>query len=327
MTMVLLAFWAGRAEFRTLLWPLLWLASWYLFSPYYHGCSHDFSVKLVPTEFDMFCGLEGFVVLLAYSDSSPLPCFSTPDCFYTIQTAEYSEASRHHSCMCFIFQSPKAYTLSELWRTKGRIFCIYHNPIARCFPKYLWGDCAITCPWPNVVDRKVLISYLDVKYGSSPGSACIFYGTQGILTPRTSTILRHPMGSLREFTGLATSRAFLSWIRSKEQNNWYNIVIADFVELDNFTENIIALNYSKEPPRICHAPLAGATPVESETEDSEWKCSGQKPLWFVCDWRRIGSSSYSLLATFWSRFVDRRIWCWIPVPKCTPVMFIRYPTI
>ncbi|XP_055338221.1 PI-PLC X domain-containing protein 3-like [Paramacrobiotus metropolitanus] len=142
-------------------------------------------------------------------------------------------------------QSLDKITLNGIWQGRERIFCFYHSNIAQCFPKFIWPACAISCPWPNVTERSQLITYLDQRYACGPPPAQIFYGTQGILTPTVATILRYPFKSLKEFTGENTATAVLQWVNTKKSDNWFNIIILDFVELDNFTQNVILLNYQK----------------------------------------------------------------------------------
>ncbi|OQV24420.1 putative PI-PLC X domain-containing protein 3 [Hypsibius exemplaris] len=151
--------------------------------------------------------------------------------------------------------SLESITLAGLWQTKGRVICIYQNSIAHFFAKFVWCSAAITSPWPNVTDKGKLISYLDTRYEMGPPPPRILYATQGILTPSTGVIVRHPMSSLKTDMALGATDTVLKWITSKEEDNWYNIVLVDFVNYEKFAAQIIALNRTKRAPAIVSFPL------------------------------------------------------------------------
>jgi len=149
-------------------------------------------------------------------------------------------------------QSYSQLTLENLWKNNQQVIILYHHGASS--RESVWGGSGITSHWPNTNKISKALRKLDRWSGERKYSAG-FWVTQGILTARAADIAP---GSFQEFwTGITTGdwssmkrelgipmcKAIANWVSGKKiGKEGINIVIADFVEENNFIPSVLALN-------------------------------------------------------------------------------------
>ncbi|XP_013396515.1 PI-PLC X domain-containing protein 3 [Lingula anatina] len=133
-------------------------------------------------------------------------------------------------------------TLDMLWENGLQVLVFYHHDIVTNHLN-LWPGCTIPSPWPDTMDINKFITFLEQNYrhGRSP---CAFYVTQGILTPDSSTVVTNLCGDLRNAVAKRVCGPLHQWLCTKRCGlTTVNVVISDFVEMDNFIGTVVDMNY------------------------------------------------------------------------------------
>lgn len=137
-------------------------------------------------------------------------------------------------------------SLTDCWANGYQVFTFY-NTDDITLPAQIWPDTYIASPWANTDNVKDLLVYLEkalkadrktyLPYGG-------FFVTQGLRTEGAIDIIKNPCGTLKNVIGVPTTKDVVEWLRIRGQmlRPYMNVVIADFVETDNFCNLVIALN-------------------------------------------------------------------------------------
>ncbi|KAJ7378258.1 PI-PLC X domain-containing protein 2 [Desmophyllum pertusum] len=137
---------------------------------------------------------------------------------------------------------PKA-TLQEMWGKAETIIVIYHNTdVVNAHPSF-WSAQFISSPWPNTADVNTLMDYLKEHSAASSVSDDAFHVTQAILTPQTKTIIKNICSTLKDVCARPCNRRVTAWLKTLIETKYkFNIIIADFVEIEEFIPTVIRLN-------------------------------------------------------------------------------------
>ena len=109
---------------------------------------------------------------------------------------------------------------------------------------FWFGHHCITAPWANTCKLDSLIEQIERGLNTRPSEK--LHVVQGVLTPDTGYILKNMMGSLKTAVAHSTMTALLAWLKSKTRcKPCVNIVIADFIELQDFPKAVILLNLER----------------------------------------------------------------------------------
>jgi len=150
-------------------------------------------------------------------------------------------------------QSYGRLTLENLWGNNQQVIILYHDE-ASSGEELVWSGSSITSHWPNtnVIGEalKKLNQWTKERRGEEG-----FWVSQGIVTATAKDIAPGSLGeiwrginggdwsSMKRELGLPMCKAVSNWVRGKKiGRGGVNIVIADFVEENDFIPNVIALN-------------------------------------------------------------------------------------
>lgn len=122
---------------------------------------------------------------------------------------------------------------------------MYRSDAARCGQPLLWPSASFPSPWPNTV----VIPNLIGKLNEYLRCRCYNVGfvSQCVLTPTTWFVCKNIYSSLKRRCVVPLENSKYQWIKQQKcGQNGVNIIISDFVELDNwrFCKEIIHLNYT-----------------------------------------------------------------------------------
>ena len=133
--------------------------------------------------------------------------------------------------------------LNVLWDNQWQVIVLHcHEPVTIDNPKLWPRDCHIASPWPNTTEPTKMVNILEAQMtrGRPLGK---FYVSQGILTPTGTTILQHIGRNLKDVLAPVAMKNLLFFLKDKTVGpRGVNIVIADFVELEEFVSKVLALN-------------------------------------------------------------------------------------
>lgn len=136
-------------------------------------------------------------------------------------------------------------SLTDCWNKGYQVIAFDHGN-DNDLPPQIWSGNYIQSPWANTDNVKDLLTYLEnalrnkEQYLPNGG----FFVTQGIRTPNATDIVAHPLGTLKDAIAVPTTKDVVQWLklRGADLRPYMNVVIADFVETDNFCNLVIALN-------------------------------------------------------------------------------------
>ncbi|XP_791466.2 PI-PLC X domain-containing protein 3-like [Strongylocentrotus purpuratus] len=137
-------------------------------------------------------------------------------------------------------------TLNVLSDEGWQVITIYQHDEISAKHTNIWRKCtSIKSKWPDTDEPLKMMTELndDLTTGRPPD---MFYVSQGILTPTVNTILQHIGSNLKDEFALTAIMQTKIFLKDKTSGpTGINIVIADFVEMEQFVEAVLALN-SKE---------------------------------------------------------------------------------
>ncbi|KAL7301086.1 hypothetical protein TKK_0006355 [Trichogramma kaykai] len=134
--------------------------------------------------------------------------------------------------LCPVFNKLDHLSLQWLNKEAYQVFVIYRNIAARNY-NYLWPSGAWSTPWPNTVNTSTLVNFLNESLQAR--NPRIGYVSQCLLTPNAAYVIKHICGNLHRDLCPKCRKVTLSWIKKHAPGNGgMNIVITDFVSLDNF---------------------------------------------------------------------------------------------
>jgi hypothetical protein len=140
-------------------------------------------------------------------------------------------------------------TLQHLWRIKKQILFFFNPPKREHLPQFSWSTSAnIFAPFDTETfkDPGKWIKFLTVKY-KARRPPNMFYVTQGILLPHWIEVLAGQTvnATLKTWISQTASRRLVDWLATRKAgSNGINIVIADYIEDNNFVPTVLHLNGS-----------------------------------------------------------------------------------
>jgi len=135
-------------------------------------------------------------------------------------------------------------SLNDIWGCGSNIIAFYDDDASTKKNPKFWSRKNIFSPWFNTDSVDTLIEDLNKRFGTiKEGCFNVF---QAILSPQTSTIVKHLGGSLKNTLAKNCDQHVSSWLQNvgKEKKKGVNIVICDFIDLNEYPSKVIALNYS-----------------------------------------------------------------------------------
>ena len=141
------------------------------------------------------------------------------------------------------FCDPAEVTLQNLWDQGKQVLVFYHSQIVHRYPQ-LWPGEAIPSPWGNTVSQPTLLQFLEKNFQRGR-QANQFYVAQGVLTPDTKYVIEHLRSSLKSQLATKVAPPFVDWIKTKDAGiSGINICIMDYVEMVEYVDAVIQLNYN-----------------------------------------------------------------------------------
>ncbi|XP_077151461.1 PI-PLC X domain-containing protein 2 [Ranitomeya variabilis] len=133
-------------------------------------------------------------------------------------------------------------TLQYLWEKKYQVLVFYHFNIWNEHP-FLWAGNKMPAPWANTTNVQKLIQFLETTLGERAKRGT-FHVSQAILTPQVKTIVRGLKSGLKNTLVHRNLPVILNWVKTQKPGTMgVNIITSDFVELVDFAETVIGLNY------------------------------------------------------------------------------------
>ncbi len=146
------------------------------------------------------------------------------------------------------FEESDTVTLQNAWRLKKNIIVFYQYIHARQkhMPKFVWNHSKIVAPFrkENFYSTNTWLNFLDNEFKRREKNK--FFVTQGILQPHWIGIVSASLaasGTLEKWVSDDATKSLVSWLHSCNRgSNKINIVIADFVEKNNFIPSVLEVN-------------------------------------------------------------------------------------
>ncbi|XP_075445664.1 PI-PLC X domain-containing protein 2 [Ascaphus truei] len=133
-------------------------------------------------------------------------------------------------------------TLQYMWENKFQVLIFYHYDICHEY-SFLWPGNKMPAPWANTTNVHKLIQFLETTLGERSKRGT-FHVSQAILTPRVKTIVRGLKSGLKNTLVHKNLPRILNWVKIQKPGAMgVNIITSDFVELVDFAETVIGLNY------------------------------------------------------------------------------------
>ena len=129
-------------------------------------------------------------------------------------------------------------------KLKENVIVIYNETDVVDAHPHFWSPHFIHSPWPNTDDTNQLLEILNKQSEASSVSEDALQVTQALLTPQTSTIVKHVTSTLKNVLASKCNRQVTEWLKTLRgtTSHKFNIIIADFVELSGFIPTVISLN-------------------------------------------------------------------------------------
>ncbi len=150
-------------------------------------------------------------------------------------------------------------TLRHLWQSNKQVLFFFDHSTKEHLPTFAWSSKAnILAPFDvqTFKDPDKWIKFLTVKY-KSKRSQNMFYITQGILLPHWIEVLAGQTvnATLKSWISQTASTRLVEWLKRRKRGpNGINIVIADYIEENNFVPAVLYLNSSGKTAmrmRVC----------------------------------------------------------------------------
>ncbi|KAJ7378205.1 PI-PLC X domain-containing protein 2 [Desmophyllum pertusum] len=139
-------------------------------------------------------------------------------------------------------------TLQEMWGKAETIIVIYNNTdVVNTHPSF-WSTQFISAPWPNTADVNVMLDFLN-RHSAERASASddAFHAPQALLTPQPTTVICNICSTLKDVLARPCNRRVTAWLKTlietKSHKHKFNIIMADFVEIEEFIPTVVSLNY------------------------------------------------------------------------------------
>lgn len=140
-----------------------------------------------------------------------------------------------------LFVGMKELTLNMLWENGLQIVVVYHHQIADEIIQVWPGSACIVSHWANTMSVPQLFSCLDHAINKEQDH---FKVCQCVLTPDFNHIFRHLNGSLLNDIAMKVMPDVMKWLKQQKRGKCgINIVIADYIEIDEFAKAVINMNF------------------------------------------------------------------------------------
>ena len=129
----------------------------------------------------------------------------------------------------------------DLFRQFGNQILIVYRHIITKLNDIFWPSGTWHTPWHDKIDVDELLECLNK--GLTERKDGMGHVSQAILTPSVKYITLHTFGSLKKLA-YKSNEKIVSWLETKTCGmGGVNVVICDFIEGYDFTENVIKINY------------------------------------------------------------------------------------
>lgn len=147
------------------------------------------------------------------------------------------------------------YSLNKIWDL-GRVIVFYDQSDSRIDinghagpssavrpPAYVWSHRFIRRPWPKTEDANKMIAEV-AELVRDRVLEDGFQVCKAIVTLTVDAIMRQPTGTFEQRFGRRATRALVDWLRQEghQHRRNLNIILADFVDENNFCDAVIDLN-------------------------------------------------------------------------------------
>lgn len=138
-------------------------------------------------------------------------------------------------------------TLKELWDNNQNVLIFYSNPEVVSQNKYFWSESKIYSPWADTADTSTLLNFLNKETERHDLPQDALHIAQALLTPNALVLMLHLTSTLKDTLSLKATTLVTSWLEQiyGDKKHTFNIIIADFIEHDNFISTVIKWNCIK----------------------------------------------------------------------------------
>ncbi|EDO43542.1 predicted protein [Nematostella vectensis] len=143
-------------------------------------------------------------------------------------------------------------TLNDAWDMGKNVIVTYdYSDVIEDNPEF-WSGSDIYSPWANTSKLATLINFLNTETESHSLPKGSFHIAQGLLSPNTKVLLAHLTSSLKATLALKATQGITSWLKSVALSNahTFNIIIADFVDYDEFAETVVGMNAVQDAVKV-----------------------------------------------------------------------------
>uniref|UniRef100_A0A915ARK9 Phosphatidylinositol-specific phospholipase C X domain-containing protein n=1 Tax=Parascaris univalens TaxID=6257 RepID=A0A915ARK9_PARUN len=150
-------------------------------------------------------------------------------------------------------------TLNKLWTAPGQVIVFYQPTLPSSspssinghagpsdvvkLPNYVWSRQFIRNPWPRTDDPQEMVREVsDIISNRNLDDG--FQACQAIVTLTVNSVIRQPTGTFEARYARRATRTLVDWLREngyRHRSN-ANIIVADFVDEEDFCSAIIDLN-------------------------------------------------------------------------------------
>ncbi|VDN60242.1 unnamed protein product [Dracunculus medinensis] len=150
-------------------------------------------------------------------------------------------------------------SLNKIWNGNGRVIVFYQKPVPSSsvneinghagpsevlkLPNHVWSRQFIKNPWPRTEDARKMVEEVseiirerEIENG--------FLACQAIVTLTVNSVIRQPTGTFEARYARHATHALVQWLRENgyHHRSNINIIVADFVDEDDFCKVVIDLN-------------------------------------------------------------------------------------
>ncbi|VDK53338.1 unnamed protein product [Anisakis simplex] len=150
-------------------------------------------------------------------------------------------------------------SLNKIWSTSGQVIIFYqptlpspssdsinghanHSDVIK-LPNYVWSRQFIKNPWPRTEEPRAMVNDV-ANIISTRNLDDGFQACQAIVTLTVNSVIRQPTGTFENRYARRATRTLVEWLRENgyRYRSNVNIIVADFVDEDDFCRAVIDLN-------------------------------------------------------------------------------------
>ena len=160
----------------------------------------------------------------------------------------FSKVSTHlGKYLCPRTEKLSSFTLQKMWQLKKQVLFFVSYSLEKKIPMFAWSSQkSIISPYNSDIftEHSKWLGFLSKEYAKKrPQNA--FYVTQGIMEPHWMEIVAGQAvnGSLKAWISETATVSLVKWLKTRHRGSrGINIVIADFVEDNDFIPTVLRLN-------------------------------------------------------------------------------------